>query len=70
MLTGNVTQDVPAPDDRSGDDPSRLSRLQLTQRLGEVRALRERSQPVIRPHFDHRWAGIAHLLEAAQKGRA
>jgi hypothetical protein len=75
MSTGNVTQDVTDRDERSGDDPPRLSRPYLTRAPGGSRAPAGSSRSAVRPYSDELcaddpWAGIARPLEAAQKGRA
>jgi hypothetical protein len=71
MVTGNIIEDVTDRDDRSGNDPSRLSQPYPTRAPGEVPAPWKSNRPAVGQGPDNRWAGIIRTLEAAaQEGRA
>jgi glucose-6-phosphate isomerase len=60
QVTGETTTDVEVP-----GKPYSLSRLQLAQAFGDLRALRSRGRPVVRLHLRDRADGLAQLLDAA-----
>jgi len=61
QITGAVVQDLDVP----GRDYS-FGRLQAAQAMGDLRALGQRSRPVLRLHLTDRGAGLEQLLGAAR----
>ena len=61
QITGAVVQDLDVP----GRDYS-FGRLQAAQAMGDLRALGQRSRPVLRLHLTDRAAGLEQLLAAAR----
>jgi glucose-6-phosphate isomerase len=59
QITGATSTDLEVP-----GKPYSLSRLQLAQAIGDLRALRSRGRPAVRLHLRDRGEGLAQLLDA------
>ncbi|MGC1210661.1 MAG: glucose-6-phosphate isomerase [Micromonospora sp.] len=64
QLTGAVTDDLPVP-----GRPYSFGELQAAQAAGDRQALAGRERPVLRLHLTERAAGVAQLLDTAERTR-